>query len=82
MELKSGAYNVDISKLCDNPMVWRIVTNGYPYLQPQQMGLEKMEDAYAVTKFAVYCALGQADINSFYAEPNDIVAVRMLDVLK
>ncbi len=82
MVQKNGAYSVDISTLCDNPVIWRIVTNGYPYLQPYQMGLEKMEDAYAVTKFAVYCALGQADINAFYAEPNDPVALRMLDVLK
>lgn len=79
---ESGEYTVNVKELINNPAVWRVVTNGYPYLEPHQMGLDKVSDAYAVTKFAVYCVLGQANIDYFSADSTDSVGCHMLDVLK
>ena len=62
------SYTVDIDKIIDNEQVWRAVKNGYPYKTAKQMGVESEYDAFAVTKFAIYCLLGQADINLYTAE--------------
>ena len=46
------------------------------------MGLESDYDAFAVTKFAVYCLLGQADINLYTADENDAEGQAMLRALR
>lgn len=75
-------YNINVSKLLNNDAVWRVVTNGYPYVTANQMGLENDFDAYAVTKFAIYCVLGEANLEYYSYEPGDIVGQRMFDVLR
>ncbi len=75
------SYTVDIDKIIDNEQVWRAVKNGYPYKTAKQMGVESEYDAFAVTKFAIYCLLGQADINLYTAEENDSEGQAMLRAL-
>lgn len=73
-------YTVNINSILENNAVWRVVKNGYPYVSAENLGLSEY-DAYVVTKMAIYCVLGQSDINSFSADPTDGTAVHMLDVL-
>ena len=75
------SYTVDIDNVIKNNQVWRAVKNGYPYKNCKEMGLESDYDAYAVTKFAVYCLLGQADINLYTADENDSEGQAMLRAL-
>lgn len=78
---EGGAYNVTINQIYNNDAVWRVVTNGFPYKTAAQMGLQTDFDAFAVTKMAVYCILGQSDLNAFSADANDGTAQAMLGKL-
>lgn len=71
-------YSVNINDIINRDDIWRVVTHGYPY---NNMGLSS-DDAFVVTKMAVFCMLGTSDINSFYAEPDDEIACLMLERLK
>ena len=77
-----GSYYVDTNSYLTNNQVWRAIKNGYPYKTASQMGLSSDFDAYVVTKMAVYCLLGQSDINDFSADSSDTEAVNMLNALK
>ena len=77
-----NSYTVDIDNVIENNQVWRAVKNGYPYKTASEMGLESDYDAFAVTKFAVYCLLGQADINLYTADENDAEGQAMLRALR
>ena len=79
---ESGAYTVSINSLIDNDAVWRVVKNGYPYKTAAEMGLTNDYDAYAVTKFAIYCVLGESNLDYYMAETDDATAVQMLSVLQ
>ena len=74
-------YIVDIDSIVDNNSVWRAVKNGYPYKTAEEMGLNSEYDAFAVTKFAIYCLTGQADINLYTADEEDIEGQAMLSAL-
>ena len=74
-------YSVDIDSLIDNNSVWRAVKNGYPYKTAGEMGLSSDFDAFAVTKFAIYCLIGQADINLYTADEGDEEGKAMLQAL-
>lgn len=77
-----GSYHVDVNSMYNNNKIWRVIKNGYPYKTATEMGLSLNWNAYAVTKMAVYCILGQSDINLFSADSNDKEAVNMLKALK
>ncbi len=74
-------YSVDIDSLIDDNQVWRVVKNGYPYKTASEMGVWSDFDAFAVTKFAVYCVTGQADINLYSADDGDAEGQAMLQAL-
>ena len=74
-------YSVDIDSIIDNNQVWRAVKNGYPYKTAEDMGLSSDFDAFAVTKFAIYCLTGQSDINLFMADEADEEGQAMLQAL-
>ena len=76
------SYYVKIDNLLNNDKVWRVIKNGYPYKSAKKLGLSSKYDAFAVTKFAVYCVLGQADLKLFKADKDDKEAVAMLKALK
>ncbi len=77
----AGNYTVDVDNIIENNQIWRAVKNGYPYKTASEMGLESDDDAFAVTKFAVYCLQGQADINLYIADENDSEGQAMLRAL-
>ena len=79
---EKGEYDVYLKEVLSNHAVWRVVKNGYPYKTYTQMGLTCMEDAFAVTKMAIYCVLGQSNINYFSVDENDAVGQKMLEVLR
>ena len=79
---ENEAYYVKVESLLNNDKVWRVIKNGYPYKSAKQLGLSSKYDAFAVTKFAVYCILGEAKIEFFKAEKDDEEAVAMLKALK
>lgn len=78
---KRENYSVDVDSIIENEQVWRAVKNGYPYKSAKEMGLNSDFDAFAVTKFAVYCVLGQSDINLFRADEGDEEGQAMLRAL-
>ena len=77
------SYDVTITDILANTelynKVWRVVTNGYPYTN---LGFSDWTYAYQATKMAVYCVIGQADVNEFYASDdignNIITAIKNL----
>lgn len=77
-----GSYTVDFTEMMKNEKIWRVIKNGYPYRKANEMGLSSDYDAYAVTKFAVYCVTGQSNLDYFYAEDDDYEAQAMLAELK
>lgn len=78
---ETGPYNVVINQVLNNDAVWRVIINGFPYKTAAQMGLQNDFDAFAVTKMAIYCIIGQSDLNAFSADANDGTAQAMLSVL-
>ena len=71
-------YTVNISDYINNEKVWRIVTNGYPY---NNMGLSD-DDAYMVTKIAIYCVTGNADFSRYTYDETKPVTVQTYQALK
>ena len=76
------SYYVKVNNLLKNDKVWRVIKNGYPFKSAKQLGLSDEYDAFAVTKFAVYCILGQSKLEYFKAEDDDDEAIAMLKALK
>ena len=59
--LEYGAYTANVNELISNVMVWRAITNGYPYKNYTELGCQNKEEAYIATKQAVYCMLYNRD---------------------
>ena len=79
---EDSPYNVTVDSLLDNDKVWRVIKNGYPYKNAQELGLSSEYNAYAVTKWAVYCVLGESNLDYYMAESNDAEALAMLNALR
>lgn len=79
---ESGNYLVNINEVLNNPKVWRVVSNGYPYKTPQQMGLDNDYDAFAVTKFAIYCVLGESNLDYYSADDSDRTRIKNVGVFE
>ena len=75
---EKGSYNVNISDYTNNEKVWRVVTNGFPY---NTMGLSD-DDAYLVTKMAVYCVTGKSNIGMFTYDEGQPITVQTYNALK
>lgn len=74
-------YIEDISNeelVKNSDKVWRIVTNAYPY---NNMGLSD-DDAYLVTKIAIYCVTGNADFGVYTYDPSRPVTIDTYNALK
>ena len=76
------SYYVTVDNILKNDKVWRVIKNGYPYKTAKELGLSSKEDAFVVTKHAVYCILGEAKLDYYKAEKNDKEALAMLETLK
>ena len=76
-------YSVTITELLSDKetynKVWRVVTNGYPYKSVKEIGVRDYRYAYQATKMAVYCVLGQSDVDDFYA--TDEIGKEIVDAI-
>ena len=62
---EAGNYRVNIDRLLQDvksedinyTQIWRTIVNWYPYKTPKEMGVESKEEAYFVTKQAIYCVI-------------------------
>lgn len=77
-----GSYYVDTNSVYNDNRVWRAIKNGYPYKSASEIGVSSDWNAYVVTKMAVYCILGQSNIDDFTADESDAEAVKMLVSLR
>lgn len=46
-------YQVTIEEAINNPQVWRVITQGYPYKSLQELGVYDEDEAYTATNKAV-----------------------------
>lgn len=53
----SKNYEVDVDQLDSGPHVWGVITNGYPYKTPEELGVKTNYEAYYVTKMAVWAVV-------------------------
>lgn len=76
-------YDVTLTEILSDQetynRVWRTVVAGYPYNSPESLGVSDWRYAYQATKMAVYCALGQADVNDFFA--SDSTGQQIVDLI-
>ena len=75
-----GNYSVSIDGAVNNPLVWRAITNGYPYKSLESLGVKDEDEAYTATKQAVYCVLYNYDVSRY--EPIGEAGQRTLNALK
>lgn len=50
-------YDVDVDQLDTDPVVWGVITNGYPYKSPAELGVKTDYEAYYITKMAVWAVV-------------------------
>ena len=66
----STSHTVNLMELLKdsskNNKVWRVVTAGYPYHSAEELGVSDWRYAFQATKSAIYCVLGQADVDDYY----------------
>lgn len=65
-DLAGKSYDVDVDQLDTDPAVWGVITNGYPYKTPQELGVNTEYEAYYATKMAVW-----AVVHDNYSNLND-----------
>lgn len=56
-DLAGKSYDVDVDQLDTDPAVWGVITNGYPYKTPQELGVNTEYEAYYATKMAVWAVV-------------------------
>ena len=56
-DLAAKTYDVDVDQLDTDPHVWGVITNGYPYKSPQELGVSTDYEAYYATKMAVWATV-------------------------
>jgi uncharacterized surface anchored protein len=64
--LAGKSYDVDADQKDTDPAVWGVITNGYPYKTPQELGVNTEYEAYYATKMAVW-----AVVHDNYSNLND-----------
>lgn len=74
-------YTVNVDELISNVMLWRVITNGYPYKTVAELGCKTKEEAYLATRQAVYCVVGGRDVENFTAGSGE-AGKRTLNALK
>ena len=76
-------YNVTLTDVLNNSetynKVWRVITAGHPY-NFEKLGISDWRYAYQATKMAVYCVLGQARVEEFYAD--DEIGRSIINLIK
>ncbi|MBR3132549.1 MAG: Cys-Gln thioester bond-forming surface protein [Clostridia bacterium] len=78
-----GEYSVSVDEAISDSLVWRVITNGYPYKSLAELGVASEDEAYAATKQALYCILYGFDEDDFWKyEPIGEAGERALNALK
>lgn len=49
-----GNYSVNVESTIDNENIWRVIVNGFPYKSIAELGVQREEEAFTATKFAIY----------------------------
>ena len=82
---EEGDYTVSVEKAIQDVMLWKIVTNGYPYKTIGELGVANEKEAFTATKHAIYSythgnqlsdyeaigEAGQRTLNAMYKIIND-----------
>lgn len=63
---EEAPYTVTVTEAIQNPEIWRVLFNGFPYKSPSELGVENDYDAFCATKQAVYCILYGYDPSTRY----------------
>lgn len=58
-------YNVEVQDTLTNTLIWRVISNSYPYVSLQELGVNSITEAFVATKQAVYCILYGNDGDNF-----------------
>ena len=80
-----GSYTVSVDRAIQDVMLWKIVTNGYPYKTIGELGVANEKEAFTATKHAIYSYIhgnqfsdyeaigeaGQRTLNAMYKIIND-----------
>lgn len=62
---ETDSYEVDVNGYITDVLLWRIITNGYPYKSPEELGVANPKEAYLATKQAIYCYLDNRNVNEY-----------------
>ena len=64
-------------------MIWRIISNSFPYNSFQGMGVKNIDEGYLATKEAINCILTGTDENDFAGyEAIGVAGTRTLEAMK
>lgn len=77
-------YNVEVEDTLTNNLIWRVVSNSYPYKSVSELGVKTGIEAFVATKQAVYCILYGNDAEDFsrYTAVDSVAGERVLALLK
>ena len=59
-------YDTTVQGELNDDRVWRVFKNGYPYVSPEELGVETEDDAYIATKQAAYFVIRGRSENEVY----------------
>jgi len=68
---ETDSYDVTINGSVTDANVIKIIQNGYPYKTPSEIGVNNEQEAYYVTKAALWCYVNSRDINDYKALSNE-----------
>ena len=64
---ETDGYEVNVNGYITDVILWRIITNGYPYKTLEELGVANKKEAYLATKQAIYCYLDNRNVNEYTA---------------
>ena len=62
---ETDSYEVNVNGYITDVMLWRIIINGYPYKDIEELGVANAKEAYLATKQAIYCYLDNRNVNEY-----------------
>ncbi|MFR8104722.1 MAG: SpaA isopeptide-forming pilin-related protein [Clostridia bacterium] len=62
---ENGEYTVNVNQVLTDNKIWRVITNGYPYIDFSTLGCANEKEAFTATKLAVYDMLYGYELNDF-----------------
>ncbi len=72
-------YNVTVTGMAEDA-VWRVISNGYPYRTPAELGVANEYDAFTATKHATYVVIGQSPLSVYAGK--DARGVKIVAAIK